>query len=98
MKILHGHVGSQISVRVLDPAATPEDPKGLEYVPDHGFYARHGDSSFSVDLTGTLYIYGDPSKPAHHSYGRENWWWVGDENGNSAFNISLPADKGNPPN
>ncbi|MHB8490614.1 MAG: hypothetical protein ACYDA6_00145 [Solirubrobacteraceae bacterium] len=90
MKILHGHVGSEISVRVLDENATPENPMGYEYVEGHGFYARHGDSSFAVEPNGTLYVYGDPSKPAHHSYGRHAWAWVGDENGNGAFNISLP--------
>ena len=92
MKILHGHVGSEISVRVLDPAATPEDPLGYEFVPDHGFFARHGDSSFAVDPDGTLYVYGDMSKPPHHSYRPQEWAWVGDENNNGAFNTTLPAE------
>jgi hypothetical protein len=99
MKILHGHVGSDIRVHVDDKNATPETPMGLtteriptpvgiEYVEDFGWFASHGDSSFAVDPDGTLYVYGDMSKPAHHSYGRNAWLWVGDENNNGAFNTA----------
>jgi hypothetical protein len=89
MKILHGHVGTEVSVHVLDENATPENPMGYDYSPHtNQFYARHGDSSFSVDPDATLYVYGDRSKPAHHSYGRNAWAWVGDENGNGVFNAA----------
>jgi hypothetical protein len=86
MRILHGHVRSAVRVKVYDEHMTPDEPMGAEYVQDHGFYEEHGDASFSVDPDGTLYIYGDPSKAAHHSYGQNCWLWVGDENNNSAFN------------
>ena len=92
MKILHGHVGTEVRVRVIDENATVENPRGYE-VAEHvepdgcpGFYATHGDSTFSVDPDGTLYVSGDMSKPAHHTYGCDTWYWVGDENNNGAFN------------
>lgn len=86
MRILHGHVRSAVRVKVDDANATPDRPMGAEYIEGHGFYQEHGDATFSVDPDGTLYIYGDPSKAAHHSYGRNCWLWVGDENNNSIFN------------
>lgn len=88
MKILHGSIRSAVRVKVDDANATPEQPMGAEYVKGHGFYEEHGDSTFSVDPDGTLYLRGDPSKPAHHSYGRNAWLWVGDEQNNSVFNTA----------
>lgn len=89
MKILHGSIRTTVSVRVEMADASPPSEAGdpeREIVEGHGYYERHGDATFSVDPDGTLYLYGDPSKPAHHSYGRDAWLWVGDENNNSAFN------------
>lgn len=88
MKILHGSVRSAVRVHVDDKNASPEKPMGHEYVEHLGYYDEHGDSTFSVDPNGELYIYGDPSKPGHHSYGRNAWLWVGDEQNNSVFNTA----------
>jgi hypothetical protein len=90
MKILHGSVRSNVRVKVDPTNAPPASPPGpqREHVPHHGEYEDHGDATFSVDPDGTLYIYGDPSKPAHHSYGRNAWLWVGDEQNNSVFNCA----------
>lgn len=94
MKILHGSVRSAVRVKVDDENATPENSMGYihvterEHVAGHGFFQEHGDATFSVDPDGTLYIAGDPRKPAHHSYGRNAWLWVGDENNNSVFNTA----------
>lgn len=88
MKILHGSVRSAVRVHVDDENATPDNPMGHEYVQHFGFYDEHGDATFSIDPDGKLYIYGDPSKPAHHSYGRNTWLWVGDEQNNSVFNCA----------
>jgi len=83
MKVLHGSVRTEVKVKV-DGENIDHD----EYLPDHGFFAKHGDATFSVDPDGALHIYGDPSKPAHHSYGRNCWLWVGDENNTSVFNTA----------
>lgn len=94
MKILHGSVRSAVRVKVDDANATPENSRGYipvtegERIAGHGYYQEHGDATFGVDPDGTLYVYGDPSKPAHHSYGRNAWLWVGDENNNSVFNAA----------
>ena len=66
MKILHGHVGTEVRVHVDDANAIPQKPPRE----DGEAYDSYGDSTFSIDPDGTLYIYGDRSKPAHHSYGR----------------------------
>jgi hypothetical protein len=94
MKILHGSVRTAVRVKVDDANATPENSMGYipvsdrELVGGHGYYQEHGDATFSIDPDGTLYISGDPSKSAHHSYGRCAWLWVGDENNNSVFNCA----------
>ena len=85
MKILHGHVGTNVRVQV---DANPENCEAYEHVEGHGYFANHGDSTFSVDPDATLYIYGDRSKPAHHSYKPDAWLWVGDEMDNGAFNTA----------
>ena len=93
MKILHGHVGTDVRVRVEAP--NPENYGAHEYTVEgpvgstpQGFYAQYGDSTFSIDPDGTLYIYGDRSKPAHHVYPPDGWLWVGDEMDNGAFNTA----------
>ena len=88
MKILHGSIRSAVRVKVDDANATPERTFGYEYVQHHGYFEEHGDSSFSIDPDGTLYIYGDMSKASHDSYGRNAWLWVGDENNNAVFNCA----------
>jgi hypothetical protein len=90
MKILHGHVGTNVRVQIGCTAVelTPDNPRGYEYVEGHGFYGTFGDSTFSIDPDGTLYIYGDRSKPAHHIYPPDGWLWVGDEMDNGAFNTA----------
>jgi hypothetical protein len=84
MKILHGHVGTEVRVHVDDANAIPQKPPRE----DGEAYDSYGDSTFSIDPDGTLYIYGDRSKPAHHSYGRHAWLWVGDELAYGAFNTA----------
>jgi hypothetical protein len=88
MKILHGHVGTDVRVHVDDENATPEHPMGYEYVEGFGYFVTFGDSTFSIDPDGTLYIYGDRGKPAHHVYPPDGWLWVGDEMDNGAFNTA----------
>lgn len=90
MKILHGHIRTSVRVRVDDQNATPENPMGHEYVQGHGFYDEFADSTFSIDPDGTLYLYRDRSNPGHASYGSAAWFWVTDENDNSAFNTLHP--------
>lgn len=96
MKILHGHVRTNVRVEVDDQNATPENSLGYipvgpgEEVSGHGFYQEHGDSTFTIEPDGTLYLSRDPSKPAFASYGRGAWLWVGDEHGNSVFNTAHP--------
>ena len=90
MKILHGHVGTDVRVLICCTAVelTPDNPRGYEYVEGYGFYGTFGDSTFSIELDGTLYIYGDRGKPAHHVYPPDGWLWVGDEMDNGAFNTA----------
>jgi hypothetical protein len=87
MKILHGHVGTCVRVQVSDNNAVNERAAGLESG-NLGTFDEYGDSTFSIDPDGTLYIYGDRSKPAHHSYKPDAWLWVGDEMDNGAFNTA----------
>lgn len=86
MKILHGSIRTNVRVKV-DPL-TYSAPGLIEKVPDHGHYQEHGDATFSVDPDGSLYIYGDPAKPAHHAYTRHQWLWVGNENSTSVYNTA----------
>jgi hypothetical protein len=89
MKILHGHVGTDVRVQVDDNVTTnDESGRGLKWVHGFGYFAEYGDSTFSIEPDGTLHIYGDRSKPAHHSYKPDEWLWVGDEMDNGAFNTA----------
>ena len=59
MKILHGSIRTQVSVKVEMTNASPPSEAGYperEIVENHGYYERHGDATFSVDADGTLYI------------------------------------------
>ena len=88
MKILHGHVGTDVRVHVTQDEAPNQEGPPVEYVKGFGYFLTFGDSTFSIDPDGTLYIYGDRSKPAHHSYKPDEWLWVGDEMDNGAFNTA----------
>ena len=97
MKILHGHVRTNVRVNVDDANATPDEPMGMEYVEGHGYFRDHQDSTLSIDPDGTLYVYGDPHKEAHDSYGRNCWLAVTDEHGTCVFNTAHDeADPKNP--
>lgn len=90
MKILHGSIRSQVSVSVTSITfPVPRDAVKTESVEGHGLYQRHGDSTFSVDPDGTLYIYGDRRTAAHHTYEPDKWLWVGDECDNTVFNTLM---------